>query len=373
MRRFQERHAVKSCASNPRDSAGFTLVELMVAVTIGLMILAAVSQIFATSRSAYKLDEGLARVQENGRFAMDFLTRELREAGYLGCMNINKALNPSGDFTFNSLLKTTDVATAFAPGQQIAGYAYDPATNTWAPPLPPGLFAANEVVPGSDVVVTRRAADERARVTPPGMPSPSADIGVAAGNGLDINDIVLVTDCESADLFQITGPWVPDTSGTIVHSVGAVTEGPGNKSQSLSKSYKSNGEIYKLVTTVFYIGRRNNDPANPPGLFRKTMDHGVMGAGQELVENVESLLLLYGEDTDSDRSANVYRLPSAVADWSRIIGVRLGLLARTPEQLGHDLDTYVYQVAGSAVGPFNDRHERRLFTTTVQLRNLRND
>jgi prepilin-type N-terminal cleavage/methylation domain-containing protein len=77
MRQPKECNAVKSRTFHPKaPSGGFTLVELMVAVTIGLIILAAVSRIFVTSRASYKLDEGLARVQENGRFAVDFLTRE---------------------------------------------------------------------------------------------------------------------------------------------------------------------------------------------------------------------------------------------------------------------------------------------------------
>ena len=78
---------------------GFTLVELMVAMTIGLIILGAVGQIFATSSGTYVLQQDLARLQENGRFSMDFIAHDLRMAGYAGCVNINQALNPDAGFS----------------------------------------------------------------------------------------------------------------------------------------------------------------------------------------------------------------------------------------------------------------------------------
>ena len=83
--------------------AGLTLVELMVAITIGLIILAAVARLFVTSRSTYTLEEGLARVQESGRFAMEFLSQDIRMAGYAGCnanlsgSQVNNMVDPPED------------------------------------------------------------------------------------------------------------------------------------------------------------------------------------------------------------------------------------------------------------------------------------
>src|SRR6266536_1972585 len=68
-----------------KRSRGLTLVELMIAMTIGLLILLAVSRIFVTSRATYTYEEGLARTQESGRFAMEFLSQDLRMSGYAGC------------------------------------------------------------------------------------------------------------------------------------------------------------------------------------------------------------------------------------------------------------------------------------------------
>ncbi len=75
--------------------SGLSLIELMIALTIGLIIMLGVVQVFAASRTAYQLSEGLARVQENSRFAMDSLQRELRMAGHFGCVN-DQAHDPQG-------------------------------------------------------------------------------------------------------------------------------------------------------------------------------------------------------------------------------------------------------------------------------------
>jgi prepilin-type N-terminal cleavage/methylation domain-containing protein len=117
--------AYRAHSRNSAPVGGFTLVELMVAVTIGLIILAAVSQIFVTSRLSYKLEENLARVQENGRFAMEFLSRDLRMAGYAGCVNVNQALNASANYTAtNNLINGSvppDPLWVFGPQMQIQG------------------------------------------------------------------------------------------------------------------------------------------------------------------------------------------------------------------------------------------------------------
>lgn len=61
---------------------GLTLVELMIALVLGLLLLGGVIQIFLSSRQSYQLQDGLSRLQENGRFAMDVVTLNLRHAGF---------------------------------------------------------------------------------------------------------------------------------------------------------------------------------------------------------------------------------------------------------------------------------------------------
>ena len=353
---------------------GFTLVEVMVAMTIGLIVLAAVAQIFATSNATYRLEENLARVQESGRFAVEFMTRDLRQAGYAGCVNINQALNANANYTVTSHVNpsTPPEATNFVPGEHLRGYHYT--AGAWAPTVPAGIFAAGEVNPNTDVVLVRRGSPDPMRVVPPLIPTPSSALQLSTGNGLTVGDVVLVSHCTNVDIFQITGPDDPDTTGTLNHNTGTGT--PGNATQSLSKTYDADAEIMALMTQVYYIG---TGASGEPALMRKDLAGGVFGAGQELVEGVEGLRVLYGEDLNSDRSADVYVWPAAVTDWTRVVSIRLGLLVRTPQQSGQDLDTRVYDLladAGSAADnfdPADDKRQRRLFSSTIQIRNLRND
>ena len=74
---------------NPRyrfhRQAGVGLVEIMVAVTLSLILTAGLVQVYTGNKQTYRIQESLSRVQENGRFALDFITRDLRSAGFLGC------------------------------------------------------------------------------------------------------------------------------------------------------------------------------------------------------------------------------------------------------------------------------------------------
>ncbi|GMQ76972.1 MAG: PilW family protein [Gammaproteobacteria bacterium] len=343
-----------------------TLIEIMVAMVIGVIITAAVAQVYATSRATYQLTEGLSRVQENGRFGLEFLTRDVRMAGYSGCLSKTTPV-------VNHLNNPTDYATDLVLGQHISAHAYtgsgtSTAITDWSPALPVSYFTTGEVLPNTDVLVVRGASDQSEQVLPPYMPTPSAALHIETGNGLKVNDIVIVADCRSADMFQITGPADPDTAGTLNHNTGAVSQGPGNARKDLSKTYDSDAEILKLVTRVYYIGRRKNNPDNPPALFRKELDGGVL-VTQELVEGIENLQLYFGDDTDSDRAANIYLTADQVTNWATVVAVRMGLLVRTPDKAERDIDARTYMVAGTLIGPLNDRYQRRVFTSTIDLRN----
>ena len=137
-----------------RHASGFSLIELMIAITIGLIIVTAVIQIYLTSRTTYTHEEGLARVQEGGRFGMEFLATDIRMAGYTGC---------------DSSLATTDINNIAVPATDaykllaggMRGYRYiGPGTvlSAWEPDLPADYFAAGDVRAGTDVIVIQRAS-----------------------------------------------------------------------------------------------------------------------------------------------------------------------------------------------------------------------
>lgn len=79
------------------DQRGLSLVELMVAMVLGLLITAAVVQLFLTNRQTFNLQQGIASVQEQGRFAVDFLSKEIMWAGFGGVPSAMKFTSVSGD------------------------------------------------------------------------------------------------------------------------------------------------------------------------------------------------------------------------------------------------------------------------------------
>ncbi|OAI21156.1 hypothetical protein A1359_19775 [Methylomonas lenta] len=76
----------QSSFNRQRRQQGMTLIEIMIALVIGAFLLGGVLQIFVNSKQTYRMQENLSRMQENGRFAMEFLEHDLRMAGFWGCL-----------------------------------------------------------------------------------------------------------------------------------------------------------------------------------------------------------------------------------------------------------------------------------------------
>src|SRR5262249_19731738 len=92
-------------------------------------------------------------------------------------------------------------------------------------------------------------------------------------------------------------------------------------------------------------------------------------AAEEIVEGVDTMQITYGVDSDLDGDLDTYQTANAVADWSRVVAGRIGLLLRSPDEYGTDVDSVVYLVNGTDYDPVNDRRVRQVFTTTAAIRN----
>jgi type IV pilus assembly protein PilW len=378
--------------------SGFTLVELMVALTISLIILVAVASLFASSRSTQQTDEGLARLQENARFALDYLTREIRMAGYMGCLRIDKAedltnihnnLNNSAQFPYDFRRPVEGFeANGTAPGATYLATGENPdprgvAVTQWSPPLDASL--QNRVIPGTDVIVVRRTSDAGMRLVPPF--TQAAQLFIETGSDFRAGDILIVTDCAQASVFQATT--VSDGSGrtNIAHGASGT---PGNQCPNWGQPgcadpapqfYTDGAEVARAATSTFFIGRGS---AGIPALFVTVLQGGAL-APREIVEGVENMQILYGLDMDAPpapldfpsrymtaNEVNALTAANPEAGWPRVMSVRISLLMRTMNisgQADQSPDTNTYNLEGTTVNPVDDRRRRRVFTTTIQLRN----
>jgi type IV pilus assembly protein PilW len=332
---------------------GFSMVEMMIAITLGLILLAGVLSIFFSSRVTYSSNERTARLQENGRVALDLVTHDLRSAGYQGCARgvpFNNSLNTPTGLLWNYIFP-------------VQGYESDGA-GAFSPAL--GLTLTPTPVNDSDVVVVRSAQrDGRMARLETNLVSLTDTLTVTNTGTIAAGNIFMISDCNATDVFQAT-TWTTGTpNGTIAHATVGGT--PGNSSGDMSYLYRAGARVVPLETVIYYVGV--DATSGEPGLFRQIGTN----APQLLIEGVQALQISYGEDTDGDRVANFYRSASLVANWNAIISVNVSMLIRS-EQYGTSTDGNTYTllattVGGKVLGPYNDRRQRMMFTTTAALRN----
>ncbi len=336
-----------------KQQQGFTLVELMVAMTIGLLLLGGVITVLSSSHQTYRVNDALSRLQENARYAFQLLSRDIRMAGYLGCVGdgvpiVNTLNNPS-DFLWNL-------------GQPIEGFEAS-SSSVWTPALP-----SSGIIPsplgGRDIIVIRGVDGTDVKVVqhPGGNPPGSADLKVTVGSSLQEDDIVLVTDCLAAAVFQVTNVNTSAGQDNVVHNTGnPTTNTPGNLTKALGKEF-TGGELIKISTRSYFI-RTNSNPTPFPSLYRKV----GTGNAEELVEGIEDMQIEYGEDLDGNSTADIYRTADAVTNWAEVVSVRISLLVQSLENnVATDAQTYTFN--GTTTTP-NDRRLRQVFTTVVTLRN----
>lgn len=261
-----------------RRQSGFSLIELMIAITISLLLTAAVALLYTSSRSSARNQSDLARVQETGRNALYILTRSIRQAGYLS--DPTNWVNRSAIFPDGS-----------RPVQGVDGASTVPPT------------------PNDTLTVTYQGSG-------------------SAG----VNE-------------RIFSCW-----GDPVHLPTAIA--PFQR------------DVFSIKTVA------NQEPILVCN--DSTGEH-------ELVTGVESMQILYGEDTDNprDMTANRYVIASSVGDWLHVVSVRISILVRSPNDVRQTPDTTNYNLLGTTFTPPTSpvdttRRLRQLFTTVVNVRNLSN-
>jgi len=189
-------------------SLGLSLVELMIAMTLGLIVMVAVGEVYLSSSRTYRSQEALSRLQESARYAMETLSYDIRMAGQVGC---------SYDKT-----KSVDVLDDTSYGD-IFGVPIRGIEDGGAIPSP---FTATPLI-GDAIRIAR--SDEAETIIQSHVPA-SATFHFAETTTISKGDILIVTDCNTAAVFQASGPTTLGT--TLVHNTGAVVV-PGNCTKDL--------------------------------------------------------------------------------------------------------------------------------------------
>lgn len=359
---------------NPRQT-GLSLIELMIAMVVGLILIAGVLSIFISSRQSYSINGAVAQIQENGRFALDFIRKDTRMAGYMGCAkssaNVTNDLNPPAntslayDFTIGI---TGFEFTGTAPGNTYTITSENPSpvtgTGNWAPTLDSSL--QNLVIPGTDVLVVRNSIGGADPVYITSDPAPpAANFSISIAGGVQPGQIMVISNCVDTLIMQATN--VTGGGTLVVHNTGGSTT-PGN-STNIIPSVFLGAQISTPVSVVYYIGKAVD---GSPALFEATTDTTKVNGfnSQELVPGVENMQVLYGVDTTGSQVPSQYVTATNVADWSTVVSVRVALLMRSDMgAVPLPAAAPQYQLEDTTIKAPLDTRLRQVFTATIGIRN----
>lgn len=331
--------------------SGLTLVELMVSIVLGLIITAAVIQTYLASTQTNRVTQGVNRIQENARFAHHFVTKDLREAGFMGCISsVRNKLNGSADafnpnqnpvFVWNHKDTESD-NTAYALSDATTGVTLSNNASDWDTDIP--SFLVGNVESGSDVLWFKSSEKLDIQLSDSNSLN-SATLTTTAAHGVESGSILMVGDCTQTEMFQMLSSGGGNQVSLTAPQGGGVGN-PGNRNVNPAKWARIHGpdsEVRAVMQTYYYIGE---GASGLPSLFRfqtslsqSLITPAIFSAGtQELVEGVETLQVLLGEDVDNNGKPNTYVSANQVGSWDNVVSSRVGMLLRSPNNVSSDVD-----------------------------------
>jgi len=357
--------------------AGFSLVELLVAMVLGVLLIGGATTVFRGNLRSAELGQSVATMQAGARFALDEIARDLRAAGHRGCTSGG---GPGGA---GALLQvgTPNVPLDSGDADASAVYGARVEADGWKPAPPPGYTPpTGTAVPvvGSDTLLVQYGA----------MPGEPLLADMSARNGalrvagttreLEVDDLALVADCTGADLFRIA---------TRTGGAGAIDLGPD---RALSRRYSLDAvfplgmpHVMPFVSAIYFVGdtgrvTRAGDVVR--SLYVQTFPYGAGNPPIELVEGVEQLQLAFGvRDVAGD--VRFVAANDAAFEPARVTSVRVGLLVASLERLEAPGSARTFSLAGRDVVPggtpggaasvsyTDDGRLRMAFERSVTIRN----
>ncbi|MBV1883144.1 MAG: PilW family protein [Pseudomonadales bacterium] len=347
-----------------KNQKGVTLFELLIASAMGLFIMAGVMQVFSDSKQTALINRSLSNIQDSGRIAMNLLTDDFRLIGYQGCAdpdiiqpNIIAVPAPTANLYQTALQAYEVTGTGWAAGTDLTGID--------------GTGTAQAIV-GSDVITVQRASSSSIGLTGV-MTAENANIQITGNSiGFQQDDIVMISDCENADIFRVTN--TPGTSPpvTLAHATGSNT-GPN-----LGQIYSDDAQVMSFISNTYFVGdtgRTNAQGDNVNALYLLEAD---ATDPLELIEGVDNMQLLFGQRL-SNGNLRYLAADNTDIDWTAIEIVKLSLLISSTEVGLPANDEKTYLVAGGDIKPdsdgsatlvyTSDRRMRRAFNSAITIRN----
>lgn len=356
---------------------GFSIMELLIALLLGLVVVAGIVQLFVGNSRTYALVNAQSRLQENARFAFEFMTQAARNAGYYGCA-------PEANYVIKGLVGSWESIPEYDLSRSVGGFEalgdgnFLP-NNLLTLPVSEDDLDLNVHISGhgidrsalqdtSDIVIFRNIEQPVARLQQ--VLQADGDPVVYTPDGepdFRVDDVVVVADCEQAALIKVTGIAEGVNNKTLFHEVsqdgfnfdnGATVSTlagdilPRTLSV-IGRAYGISSVVGRMQTTIFFIAPSVQSNQSGDQIYALWRKQGAE-APVELVQGVENLQIYYGVDTTLDQIPNVnrYQTIDAVNDPASIVAVRIRLDVSSPDNLAET----------------NDRL-RRSFSKTISVRN----
>ena len=306
------------------QARGWSLVELLVAMTLSLLVIAGVGQIYLAAKRSYDIQTNLAQIQDVGRYVTDVLTQDIHMAGYWDLMNINDPLTVMPGHI--SLTITPD--------------SCHPGNNNWGRMAKHGIFGLDNTDPAASI--------------------PAYDCISSWERG----DALVV---RYADPVHIppAGPYTA-TRWYIQTTPLSGSFTPGNPgSPGPGVAYAN----HAIVAHAYYVANPIATVCgNVPVFAREALASNGTPVKESLVNGVEHMQFQYGVDTDGDKNVNQYLDATDVTDWKQVRAVRYWVLVRANCQEAGYSDNTTYQLGDITYTPM-DHYRRALYSSTVTLKN----
>lgn len=333
--------------------AGFTLVELLVAMVIGLLVMGGATQLFISSQQSYRFQTALADMQDTGRFALDTMARELRQADYSGgCAQSQMTIH---------LRNVEDAANAALPIQ------------AWATPSNHDFSASlMNPVAGQDALAFRGGLIARTGFTSDSLDVTSVDNNQQITLSRDIggvfnNRLVLLQGLQNCDIFYNTSNdarTLQKTASAGWQSNLAPTLSDWGSNGGLTYSAGQNVSLSALNSAIYYIGQDvNND--NAPSLMRLDLSQ-TTPRNDIVASHVVAMRTAFLID-----DAYVPAEEVDAAEWPNVQALRITLIVQSdrPNLRNANTTLALGNFRGENAFTGGDGRIYQAFTTTVSLRN----
>lgn len=345
--------------SGKQAHQGFSMVEMMVAITLGLMVLGSISLIFLQSLKSRSNIEQVQQQTDNGTYALQVLTEDLRHAGYLAEFNSRLLTIPS----VKPEPCTTDSGT-LATGLALPIQGYDNGNN--AP------SCLSDVLPGTDILLVRRAGT-------------CATGSTGCDSQVNGNLYFQASACSNSSELGSSN------AGNYFVLSSDSTQFVLHKKSCLVNDY---APIYPYRTHIYFIAANDKAGDGIPTLKRAEL--GLVGGALgwtivPIAEGIENLQIEYGldnpttptgtpvaytPDPDAYNSCSATSTPTCSAYWANVVSAKLHLLVRNTQATTGYSSSKTYTLgrnsAGTplSVGPFSDSYRRQVYASAVRLNNV---